>query len=97
MAVFELARFKVDPSDAAKMLASRDEMIAAMRARFPGLLEARLARLDDQTWIDVWKWETLAAAKTAAEHAPSVPEAETMFSLIKEVESMEHAEILHEA
>lgn len=97
MAVLELARFKVDPDHAAQMLESRDAMVAAMRAKFPGLIEARLARLDDATWIDVWKWESLKQAKEAAEGAPDVPEAAAMFSLIANVESMEHAEIVHEA
>lgn len=97
MAVLELARFKVDPGRAAQMLESRDAMVAAMRARFPGLIEARLARLDDATWIDVWKWESLQRAKDAAAAAAGVPEAAALFSLISEVESMEHAEIVHEA
>ena len=96
MAVLELARFKVEPEKAPEMLSSRDAMVDAIRARFPGLIEARLARLDDTTWIDVWKWESLEQAKAAAAGAPAVPEAGAMFSLVSEVESMEHAEIVHE-
>lgn len=96
MAVFELARFKIEPHKTNDMLASRDAMVDAIRARFPGLIEARLARLDDGTWIDVWRWESLEQAKAAAAGAPEVPEAGAMFSLISEVESMEHAEIIHE-
>jgi hypothetical protein len=97
MATLELARFKVEPENIGRMLQSRDAMVEAIRARFAGLIEARLARLDDTTWIDVWKWESLEQAKAAADGASAVPEAGAMFSLISEVESMEHAEILHEA
>lgn len=96
MAVFELARFKVDPENSERMLGQRDAMVAAVRKAFPGLMEARLAKLDDQTWIDVWRWESLEKAKAAAEGAPGVPEAAAMFSLIKDVVAMEHAEIVHE-
>ena len=96
MAVFELARFKVEPDKASDMLASRDEMVDAIRARFPGLIEAQLARLDDVTWIDVWKWESLEQAEAAAAGAPEVPQAGAMFSFISKVESLEHAEIIHE-
>jgi hypothetical protein len=96
MAVFELARFKVEPDNADALLATRDEMIVAMRSRFPQLIQAKLARLDDRTWIDVWEWQDLTSAKQAAETAPSIPEAAKIFSLIVEVESMEHAEIIHE-
>lgn len=96
MAVFELARFKVDPRNQEAMLASREPMVAAMRARFPQLREARLAQLDDETWIDVWRWDDLESAQRAAAEAPSVPEAAAMFGLIREVVSMEHAEIRHD-
>jgi hypothetical protein len=95
VAVFELARFKVDPENASRILASRDDMVAAVRSHFPGLIEANLARLDETTWIDVWKWQSLEHAKAAAEGAPSLPEAAAMFALITEVESMEHADIVH--
>jgi hypothetical protein len=96
MGVFELARFTIDPADAEEMLATRDAMVAAIRRAFAGLREARLARIDDETWIDVWRWESATSAKAAAEGAPSIPEAAAMFALIKDVVAMEHAEILHE-
>ena len=97
MAVYELARFRVDPPDVPTMLSSRDSMVDAIRTRYPGLIQASLARLDDETWIDVWRWESLEKAHAASEGAPELPEAAAMFSLIKEVVSMEHAEIAHEA
>jgi hypothetical protein len=96
MAVYELARFRVDPENAEKLVSSRDDMVAAMRRRFPALLDARLARLDEDTWIDVWRWSDLEAAKSAAATASEVPEVARMFSLIADVISMEHAEIVHE-
>jgi hypothetical protein len=50
MAVIRLDRFKVDPADAEEMLAKRNALVLAVRRAVPGLVEARLARLYDQTW-----------------------------------------------
>ena len=97
MPVYELARFKVAPSDVSTMLQKRDRMVDAIRSRFPGLIQASLARLDEETWIDVWRWDSMEQAKAASETAPQIPDAAEMFSLIKEVVAMEHAEIAHEA
>jgi hypothetical protein len=65
--------------------------------RFPGLIEANLTRIDDATWMDVWRWETHEAAVAAARGAPEVPEAAAMFSLITEPLSMEHGDIIEQA
>lgn len=95
MAVFELARFTVDPANSALLLDSRDALVTAMRSRYPQLRTAQLAQLDAQTWVDVWEWDDLETAKRAAAEAPQLPEAAAMFGLITEVISMEHAEIRH--
>lgn len=97
MPVFELARFTVDPSNADQLLRKRGPMVEAMRTRFPGLIHADLARIDERTWIDVWKWQSRDEAEAAAAQAPSVPEAADMFALIQDVVSMEHAEIADSA
>lgn len=52
MAVLRLTRFKTDPTDAEEMLARRAALIAAVRQAHPGLLQAQLARVDNETWID---------------------------------------------
>ena len=59
---------------------------------FPGLIDVQLAKIDDQTWIDVWRWDSLANAQAAAQ-GPTIAEAGAAFSLTKSV-AVEYAEIL---
>ncbi len=79
------------------MLGTRAALIAATRKAFPGLTEIRLAKVDDETWIDIWRWDCLASAQAAVEAAPSrLPEAGAAFSLIKSV-TADFAEVIDEA
>ncbi len=94
MATFELARYTIDPSRTDELVERWHQAVAAIRARFPGLLEANLVRIDDGTWMDVWRWETHEEALAAAEAAPSVPEAARLFELITTPPSMEHGDIV---
>ncbi|MDQ4069161.1 MAG: antibiotic biosynthesis monooxygenase [Actinomycetota bacterium] len=97
MAAFELARYRVDPENAEELVRRWETAVDAIGRSFPGLVDANLARLDEQTWIDVWRWESAEAARAAAEGAPTVPEAAAMFSLIAEPLAMDHAEIVRAA
>jgi hypothetical protein len=63
MAVIRTTRFTVDPTDVDEMIAKRAELIAAVRAAFAGLTEARLARVDEKTWVDAWRWVHPRACK----------------------------------
>ena len=53
----------------------RPALEAAVRERLPGLLEIRLVRLDDGTYLDVLRWESRAAADAAVDQFASIPEA----------------------
>ena len=77
------------------MISKRAALVAAIRHRFPGLTEARLTRLDDRTWIDVWRWESRADLQRALEGGPTIPEAPAVFALTQEL-STEDAEIIDE-
>lgn len=52
-------------------------------------------KLDDQTWIDMWRWDSRASAQKAIDNARGVPEAGAAFSLVKDV-TTEFAEIVDE-
>ena len=38
----------------------------------PGLPK-RGSKVDEQTWIDMWRWDSLARAQAAIEGAPALP------------------------
>jgi hypothetical protein len=58
MAAVRMHRYTVDPADLQELLARRATLIDALRAAHPGLAEARLTRLADGTYSDVWRWES---------------------------------------
>ncbi|MDQ3640619.1 MAG: hypothetical protein M3450_03840 [Actinomycetota bacterium] len=72
------------------MLRLRPRMIAAVRERFPELIDARLVRLDDGSWLDLVEWSSREAAERAAASMSEIPEAAAMAELIQEIVSFEH-------
>jgi hypothetical protein len=93
MTVLRMTRFSLDPAKTETMLAKRVELIAAVRASFPGLAETRLARIDDETWLDQWIWDSVESLETALAGGPSLPEAKVAFSLVRDA-SEERAELV---
>jgi hypothetical protein len=83
MSLIRLDRFTTDPADTDELIARRAALVAAVRRSTPGLVEARLTRLDDGTWIDMWHWDTREHAQAAVTlaHAGRFPEAGAAFEL----------------
>lgn len=93
MTVARFARFQTEPAVIDEMLAKRAALIDAIRQRFPGLVETRLGRLDERTWIDVWHWESGAHLQRALEGGPTIAEAPAVFALTQNL-TTEDAEIV---
>lgn len=75
-------------------MAKWSDAVNAISNAFPGLIEANLVRLDESTWMDLWRWESHELAANAAVGAPSIQAAADMFSLILELPSIEHGEVV---
>ena len=97
VAVVRLDRFTVDPGDVEELLARRNALVAAVRDAVPGLIEARLAKLDGKTWIDLWRWDSRSSAQAAIQRARTgdVPEAAAAFALTKDL-TTEFADVVDE-
>ena len=93
MAVLRLDRFTIDPADGEELLSRHAALVAAVKDTFSGLLGVELAKVDDRTWIDVWRWDSLASAQAAVAGAPSMSQAGAAFALIKEI-TVEYAEVV---
>jgi hypothetical protein len=93
MAVLRLDRFTVNPADTADLLAKHADLVNVAKDVFPGLIDVQLAQVDDRTWIDVWRWDTLASAQAAVASAPSIPQAGAAFALTKDL-TVEFAEVI---
>ena len=72
---YEIIHARVRDGIEEELVARRPALEAAVKERLPGLLEIRLVRLDDGTYLDVLRWESRAAADAAVEQFASIPEA----------------------
>ena len=84
-AYMEIVHARIRPNAEQAMLALRPEFVAAMRKAVPGLLDARLVRLEDGTWLDVVTWASKADSEAAVTAHEQVPEAAQMGTFISEV------------
>jgi hypothetical protein len=81
----EIVHARIRPGAEQDMLALRPDFLAAMRRAVPGLVDARLVRLEDGTWLDVVTWASQADAKAAVAAHEQVPEAAQMGTYITEI------------
>ncbi|GAA1967569.1 hypothetical protein [Catenulispora subtropica] len=82
MPVLRIVRFTTEPEQAEAMLKCRAALIGATRERFAGLTETRLARVDERTWIDHWRWESAEHMQRALDDVATIPGAGEAFALI---------------
>ena len=86
MAILRITRFTADPAHAEEeVLAKRAELLAATRKAHAGLTDARLVKLEDGAWLDVWQWESEDAFQRAVAWAHDQPLAAEAFALVRDV------------
>jgi hypothetical protein len=84
MANIRIHRYAVDPDQLDELITRRATLIAAVRQDHPGLVETRLVRLEDGTFVDTWRWATTGEMDAAAATAWSRPEAGAAMSLTRD-------------
>ena len=89
MAIIRTVRFTVDPAVAETMLERRRMLLEATRTAFNGPDAARLVRVDDETWVDAWRWDAPETLRAALAGAPGLPEATAAFELTRVVAAEE--------
>ena len=72
---YDVVHARVRDGAEEEMLSRRLALEAGVRQKLPGLLDIRLVRLDDGTYLDVLRWESREAADAAIELFAEVPEA----------------------
>jgi heme-degrading monooxygenase HmoA len=80
----EVVHAKVRGDAEEEMLSRRPALEAGVRQKLPGLLDIRLIRLDDGTYLDVLRWESREAADAATELFAEVPEAGEIHGFLPE-------------
>lgn len=95
MAIIRTTRFTAEPADAQAVMERRRDLLAAIRARFSGPTETRLIRLDERTWVDMWRWESAQILQAAVDGAPGLPEAAAAFAIVRDI-SAEQGDVVDE-
>jgi quinol monooxygenase YgiN len=95
MSVISITRFQADPANADQVQARHAALVTAIRTTLPGLTEARLGRLSDETWVGVWRWDSAASLQAARQAAPGTAAATEAFALARDV-TAEDIEVLAE-
>jgi hypothetical protein len=72
---YDIVHARVRDGAEEEMLSRRPALETGVRQKLPGLLDIRLIRLDDGTYLDVLRWELREAADAATELFAEVPEA----------------------
>jgi heme-degrading monooxygenase HmoA len=80
----EVVHAKVRDGAEQELLRRRPALEAGVREKLPGLLDIRLVRLDDGTYLDVLRWESREAADAAISRFAEVPEAEEIHGYLAE-------------
>lgn len=86
-------RATVDPANVERLLEVRPKAIAQAQAVCPALVRAELARLDEQTWLDILVWSAADGAEQLMARAGEAPLLGEMHGLIGEVLAEDLAEI----
>jgi len=89
MAASRTHRYTVDPADLDELIARRATLITAIRAAHPGLAEARLTRLEDGTFTDVWRWDSAEQMQAALADMARFPEARAAMSLTRDATALD--------
>lgn len=95
MANIRIHRYAVDRERLDEFIARRAALIAAMRERHPGLTETRLIKLEDDTFVDTWRWASGDEMRAAFASVPEMPEVPAAMSLTREA-SNEDGEVVDE-
>jgi hypothetical protein len=95
MALIRTTRFTADPADVDTVLERRRKLLEAVRAAFAGPTETRLIRIDERTWVDMWRWDSGETLRAALGGAPGLPEAAAAFAVTRDV-SAEQGDVVDE-
>jgi heme-degrading monooxygenase HmoA len=79
---YDVVHAKVRDGAEEEMLRRRPALEAGVREKLPGLLDIRLIRLDDGTYLDLLRWESREAADAAIERFAEIPEADEIHDFL---------------
>jgi len=94
MPAVRVHRYAVDRGDLERFLAQRTELILAIKNN-PAFVGAVLTRLEDGTYLDIWRWESAEQLQAALEAAAGFPLIRATLAYAKDT-SAQNGEIIGE-
>ncbi|BCJ75356.1 hypothetical protein CS0771_49000 [Catellatospora sp. IY07-71] len=95
MTVITLTRFTADSAAQAELLVRHAALVSVTRSAGHGPTETRLGRLDERTWLAIWRWDSAEQLAAARGIAPGRPESAAAFALAEDV-TVEQIEVVDE-
>lgn len=89
MTMVAITRFQAEPADAEEVRARHTTLVSTVRSLTDGLSEARLGRLDDRTWVGIWRWDSAEHLQAVRRQVADRPEAAAAFALVSDVTAEE--------
>ena len=86
--------YQVSPDDLTEFLSRRAAFVAELRTEHPGLAQVQLIRLEDGTYRDTWRWDSLEQMAAAFPAAGS-PQAAAVMSFTADTHA-QNGEIIDE-
>jgi hypothetical protein len=73
MATVRTHRYTVETGNLAAMLERRTNLINGIRSANPAFADATLIRLEDGSYLDIWRWDSADDMQRAAQAARDFP------------------------
>lgn len=81
MEIVNVMRFKISPDQEQEMHTRRNNLLAAVHAQTDGLIHAILTRVDEETWMDLWHWDSETSLRSTQQ--AQLPQAKEAFALVE--------------
>jgi hypothetical protein len=95
MAFVRTHRYTVETGKLDQLLEQRTTLIQGIRSANPAFTTATLIRLADESFLDIWRWESAEAMRAALAAAKTVPLVGATMALMAE-HSVVDGEVLDE-
>lgn len=73
MATVRTHRYTVETGNLATMLERRTNLIDGIRSANPAFTTATLIKLEDGSYLDIWRWDSAEDMQRASQAAGSIP------------------------
>ncbi|THV41097.1 antibiotic biosynthesis monooxygenase [Glycomyces buryatensis] len=82
MSVITVTRFTVAPENVEELRSRHAALVADVKDTGAGLARAQFGRIDETSYVGIWRWDSAADLQAAREIPPAPEAAKAAFSLV---------------